>query len=134
MLKVQYFGVCSLILLLRCNSIYASNWQILCPALYPRVFVGFAPIGNLSAGIFSPQPHISQLRDCVSGCCNSPKCHIALTYNNTCYHVLCKSSKLCLPLFHPESANTSPPNMVLVKPVEKEETWNYYLDQYDDTR
>ncbi|CAB0044987.1 unnamed protein product [Trichogramma brassicae] len=112
---------------------WGNNWQILCPALYPKVFTSYAPVGNLTGGIYRRQPHVTQLRRCVATCCQDEQCHVALTYNKTCYHLQCSSSRMCLPLYHPELAQSSPPNMVLVKPVEDDArlAWSELLEQQD---
>ncbi|XP_023315730.1 dyslexia-associated protein KIAA0319-like protein [Trichogramma pretiosum] len=110
----------------------SNNWQILCPALYPKVFTSYAPVGNLTGGVYRRQPRVTQLRGCVATCCQDEQCHVALTYNKTCYHLQCTSSRMCLPLYHPELAQSSPPNMVLVKPVEDDDDGGGRLVTWSD--
>jgi hypothetical protein len=134
MAKAYYFGL-YLLFLGSCTSSYSeweNKWQILCPALYPRIFTSYVPSGNLTGGIFTKQPLLSTTKHCVVTCCGQQMCHVALMYNMTCYHVQCTSSKLCLPLYRPELLNTNPPRMVLVKPVDDDETWSELLEQEND--
>ncbi|XP_011500564.1 PREDICTED: dyslexia-associated protein KIAA0319 [Ceratosolen solmsi marchali] len=134
MSKTYYISL-YLLFLGACSGIYSdweNNWQILCPALYPRVFTSFAPSGNLTGGIFRKQPLLTTTNRCVATCCNQQLCHVALMYNMTCYHVQCTSSKMCMPLYRAKLANANPPSMVLVKPVEEDETWNDLLEQEND--
>ena len=134
MLKAYYLGL-YLLFLGSCSSVYsnwASKWQLSCPTLVTRVFTSYVPSGNLTGGIFTSQPHLTDINNCVAACCDQPSCHVALMYNMTCYHVQCTTSKLCLPLYRPDLTNTNPPRMVLVRPVEEDETWNDIFEQEND--
>lgn len=135
MSRAPHFDLYLLLLLGSCSCTYSdweSKWQILCPALYPRVFTSYTPRGNLTGGIFSRQSHLSEMRQCVASCCQEPTCHVALVYNVTCYHVQCTRTQLCTPLYRPDLAKKSPPQMVLVKPVREDEAWSDFLDQDND--
>ncbi|XP_008209692.1 dyslexia-associated protein KIAA0319 isoform X1 [Nasonia vitripennis] len=135
MYKVQHLAL-YLLFLGSCSSMFSDwdngNWQLRCPALYPMVFTSYAPSGNLTGGDFTKHPNLPDLRHCVGACCSQPTCHVALMYNMTCYFVQCFSSKLCLPLYRPDLANSNPPSMVLVKPVEEDEAWTDFLNQGND--
>ncbi|XP_066597643.1 dyslexia-associated protein KIAA0319-like protein [Prorops nasuta] len=109
-----------------------SDWQILCPYLHPHVFISYTPLGNLSMGLITRQPEITTIKHCVAACCSHPECNIALMYNASCYHVQCTSSKICMPLYRPDLVNLNPPSMVLIKPVEEDETWKELLNQVNN--
>ncbi|XP_015123990.1 dyslexia-associated protein KIAA0319 isoform X2 [Diachasma alloeum] len=110
--------------------------QPLCPSLFPHVFTSYTPRGNLTYGIFTKKPYVIGIKDCVDTCCSEANCHVALMHNNTCYHVQCRSSKMCTPLYRAElSSLTDPPSMVLVKPVEDDEdiNWSDLLDEMNSS-
>ncbi|XP_076654438.1 dyslexia-associated protein KIAA0319 [Halictus rubicundus] len=130
MLEIFYLG---LYLLLFGNCIgdlsdWDNKWQILCPGLYPKVYINYTPRGNFSSGLYASQPHLNGLEQCIAACCTKPKCNVALMHNNTCYHLQCENSKICLPLYRIDLSNESPPSMVLVKPVEEDEMWSELLE------
>ena len=134
MTYVYYVGLCLLFLGV-CVGEY-SDWdskrQMMCPGLYPKIFTDYAPLGNLSESVYTKKLGVNNIKHCVADCCNEPLCHVAMMHNSTCYHVQCKSSKMCTPLYRPEFANDKPPIMVLVKPVEEDEEWTDILDQIED--
>lgn len=133
MFKILYLGL-YLLLFGNCIGDYPdrdTKWQMLCPGLYPRAFTSYTPRGNLSSGIYTTQP-LNTMKHCVAACCTETTCNVALMHNGTCYHVQCKSSKLCIPLYRKDLANENPPSMVLVKPVEEDEMWSDLLDQIND--
>lgn len=108
-----------------------KKWQEICPAIFDHTFTSFAPIGNLSAGVFKKTMGLYDLKSCVIDCCTKSTCNVALMYNRTCYHVRCASTKLCLPLYRGELVNENPPIMVLVKPVEDDEGWSSYMHVFN---
>jgi len=121
-----------LLLFESCIGIYARwNMQLLCKDLYPQLFVSYLPRGNLTSGIYTLQPELS-IQDCVMGCCKNSLCNVAFIHNNSCYHIECNNSMICMPLYRPELANNNPPIMVLVKPVETNKMWSELLDQVSD--
>ena len=113
-------------------SDWDTKWQMLCPGLFPKVFTSYTPRGNFSSGIYTMQPHVSEIKHCVAVCCTKPTCNVALMHNGTCYHVQCESSKLCIPLYRKDLATENPPSMVLVKPVKEDEIWSILLNQIND--
>lgn len=121
-----------LLLFESCISIYV-RWdtaqRLLCADLYPRVFTSYLPRGNLTSGTYTLQPHVSTMQNCVMACCKKTLCNVAFMHNDTCYHIECVDSMICLPLYRPELANDNPPSMVLVKPVETDKMWSDLLDQ-----
>ncbi|XP_076160775.1 dyslexia-associated protein KIAA0319 isoform X2 [Ptiloglossa arizonensis] len=134
MFEIFYLGLC-LLLFGNCIGDYSdldTKWQMLCPDLYPRVFTSYAPRGNLSSGVYDSQPLLIGIQRCVATCCAKATCNVALMHNGICYHVQCKNSKLCLPLYRADLANDNPPSMVLVKPIEEYEVWNELLAQIND--
>ncbi|XP_026472813.1 dyslexia-associated protein KIAA0319-like protein [Ctenocephalides felis] len=105
-----------------CDNV--NNGDILerCPRIYPRVFNGFAPIGNYSAGNFSEYKPSKDIDQCVASCCLADKCHVALQHNTTCYHISCATNQLCLPLYRESQASIT--KMVLVNTISDDDyTW-----------
>ncbi|XP_070161283.1 dyslexia-associated protein KIAA0319 [Polyergus mexicanus] len=132
MTGIYYLGL-YLLLLESCIGNYARwNMQLLCSDLYPRIFTSYLPRGNLTGGTYTQQIHLSNIQDCVIACCKKPLCNVAFMHNNTCYHVECDNSMVCVPLYRPELANDNPPSMVLVRPVENNKIWSDFLDQIND--
>ncbi|XP_063984178.1 dyslexia-associated protein KIAA0319 isoform X2 [Diachasmimorpha longicaudata] len=140
--KIKGVSVIGLLVFLQClvcsclgsyNSWDTESFpQLLCPSLFPHVFTSYTPRGNLTYGIFTKKPYVIGLKHCVDTCCSEVNCHVALMHNNTCYHVQCRSSKMCTPLYRAElSGLPDPPSMVLVKPVEDDEdiNWSDLLDE-----
>lgn len=109
-------------------SDWNSKWERLCPTLFPKEFTSYTPKGNLSAGTFFKRPLLTDMKQCVIACCEQSMCHVAMMYNMTCYHVQCNNSNLCMPNYRPDLVNVSPPSMVLVKPVEADESWSDFFD------
>lgn len=131
--KIKWLLLFVIILFDNCRASY-SDWddkeESMCPGLYPRIFMSYTPRGNLTYGIYTRKPHAVEMKDCVTSCCSETRCHVALMYNSTCYHVQCKISKMCTPLYRPELAKfPDPPSMVLVKPIEDNVNWNEILEQ-----
>nr|XP_034182406.1 dyslexia-associated protein KIAA0319 isoform X2 [Osmia lignaria] len=126
-LYLLFFGSC-----VGDYSDWDTKWQMLCPGLFPKVFTSYTPRGNFSSGIYTMQPHLSDIKHCVAVCCTKPTCNVALMHNGTCYHVQCESSKLCIPLYRKDLATENPPIMVLVKPVKEDEIWSILLNQIND--
>ncbi|XP_026321245.1 dyslexia-associated protein KIAA0319 [Hyposmocoma kahamanoa] len=101
-----------------------------CPKLYPKNFVNYAPVGNLTAGNYSEKPELKGLRQCVMSCCLTESCNIVFIVDERCYHVECVSDELCLPLPRPNSRKWDARlSMILVKPVLTNENWSDILDQ-----
>lgn len=130
MIKVYYIGIFLSFLGSGSTSYSAwnSEWQRLCPKLYTQEFTSYTPKGNLTGGTFTKRPNLPDMKHCVVACCKQPLCHVAMMFNMTCYHVQCISSNLCIPNYRPDLVNLSPPSMVLVKPVEEDESWSDFLD------
>ncbi|XP_012278957.1 dyslexia-associated protein KIAA0319-like protein [Orussus abietinus] len=131
---IYYMGIW-ILFLYNCNGDYSewnSKWQVICPGLFPRVFISYTPRGNLTWGRFLKQSHITGIKHCVADCCTQSECNVALMHNGTCYHVQCKSTKMCAPFYRPDLLKKDPPSMVLVKPVEDEDMWSYWVDSTND--
>lgn len=125
MTKIYHLGLYFL-LLGSCIGNYGWNIQLLCPDLYPRVFTSYLPRGNLTGGTYTQQIHLSNIQDCVMACCKKHLCNVAFMHNNTCYHVECDNSMVCVPLYRPELANDNPPNMVLVRQCKLMHSFSYH--------
>ncbi|XP_063537296.1 dyslexia-associated protein KIAA0319 [Cydia strobilella] len=106
---------------------YESNK---CPKLYPKNFINYAPVGNLTAGNYSEKTGLKGLRQCVMACCLEETCNIVFIFDSRCFHVECVSDELCLPLLRVGSPKwESHVSMILVKPVLPNENWSDILDQ-----
>lgn len=133
MLNIYYLGL-YLFLFGTCIGDY-SDWDRsgeMCPNLYPHVFTKYLPRGNLSQDIFTSWPRVVGMRQCIATCCSELRCNVAFMHNNTCYHVQCSTSKMCMPLYRPDLPSENTPSMVLVKPVKDDEIWSDLLDQVND--
>ncbi|XP_028168662.1 dyslexia-associated protein KIAA0319 [Ostrinia furnacalis] len=101
-----------------------------CPKLYPKNFVNYIPVGNLTAGNYSEKNGLKGLRQCVMACCLSDTCNIVFIVDRRCFHVECVSDELCLPLPRVGSRKwDAHVSMILVKPVLPSENWADILDQ-----
>jgi len=58
-----------------------------CPNSFSRVFVGFGPKGNDTAGTYEKRKDITNLKDCIFACCVDDKCNVVFMYSNNCYLV-----------------------------------------------
>ncbi|XP_015600421.1 dyslexia-associated protein KIAA0319-like protein [Cephus cinctus] len=128
-------GTVLLLLFQACLADYADyndEWQLRCPGLYQRVFTSYTPQGNLTFGVIIKSTSYTSMKNCVVTCCKENSCNVALMHNDTCYHVQCRSNKLCVPLYRPDLANDNPPSMVLVKPLRESDLWSDYLEGIND--
>ncbi|KAH9633261.1 hypothetical protein HF086_006863 [Spodoptera exigua] len=119
-----------------CLSQYSKPWRDMyennkCPKLYPKNFLNYMPVGNLTAGNYTEKPGLKGLKQCVMECCMSESCNIVFIYDQRCFHVECVSDELCLPLQRTGSRKweASHVSMILVKPVLPNENWSDILDQ-----
>ncbi|KAF9805268.1 hypothetical protein SFRURICE_014019 [Spodoptera frugiperda] len=119
-----------------CLSQYSKPWRDIyennkCPKLYPKNFLNYMPVGNLTAGNYTEKPGLKGLKQCVMECCISESCNIVFIYDQRCFHVECVSDELCLPLQRTGSRKweASHVSMILVKPVLPNENWSDILDQ-----
>lgn len=116
-----------------CAAEYTDwDFDYSCPGLLPKVFTSSTPKGNLTYAVYTEQPQLNGMRQCMIACCGAPLCNVAMVYNSTCFHVRCSSSKMCAPLYRPDLDTADPPKMVLVKPTVDEELWTALLDQLSD--
>ncbi|XP_075980361.1 dyslexia-associated protein KIAA0319 isoform X2 [Anticarsia gemmatalis] len=101
-----------------------------CPKLYPKNFLNYMPVGNLTAGNYTEKTGLKGLRQCVMECCMTETCNIVFIYDARCFHVECVSDELCLPLLRTGGRKwDSHVSMILVKPVLPNENWSDILDQ-----
>ncbi|XP_026726314.1 dyslexia-associated protein KIAA0319 [Trichoplusia ni] len=119
-----------------CVSQYNKPWtdkyeNNKCPKLYPKNFLNYMPVGNLTAGNYTEKPNLKGLKQCVMECCLTDTCNIVFIYDLRCFHVECVSDELCLPLQRTGSRKweASHVSMILVKPVLPNENWSDILDQ-----
>ncbi|CAG9767299.1 unnamed protein product [Ceutorhynchus assimilis] len=103
-----------------------SSFKTECPRLYPRVFKGYVPKGNISAGFFEEITDSSTLKPCVQTCCLKPSCHVAFMTDDKCYHITCTSNELCVPTMNMNPNTVDHVAMVLVKPTD-DDTWEDVL-------
>ncbi|XP_055595253.1 dyslexia-associated protein KIAA0319-like protein [Uranotaenia lowii] len=100
-----------------------------CSRMLPRIFDGYAPLGERNAGNYTENPEATSLRPCVQLCCaKKDDCNTAFMFNRTCYHVKCVSNELCRPTKKRNLSTTL--QMVLVNPVggyETETSWSEVL-------
>lgn len=100
----------------------------MCPHLYNKVFKGYVPRGNLSAGVYSEVKSVNKLKSCVVKCCTTDKCNVAFMMDEKCFHVSCASDELCLPKLSSNTDSLDHIMMVLVQPTD-EDTWEDLLSQ-----
>lgn len=100
----------------------------ICPHLYNKVFRGYVPRGNLSAGVYTEVKSVNKLRNCVVKCCTTDKCNVAFMMDEKCFHVACNSDEMCLPKLTSNLESVEHLLMVLVQPTD-EDTWEDLLSQ-----
>lgn len=103
------------------------DYRRLCPRLYQKIFRGYVPRGNLSAGVFTEVEGVGALKSCVVKCCVDGKCNVAFMMDAKCYHIACASNELCVPTRSENVESTERVSMVLVQPAD-EETWEDVLE------
>ncbi|KAF7265718.1 hypothetical protein GWI33_020801 [Rhynchophorus ferrugineus] len=101
-----------------------------CPKLYPKVFKGYVPRGNISAGYYEEIKDINSIKPCVLKCCIKTSCHVAFMTDDKCYHVNCNSNELCIPTLNLNPETIDHVQMVLVKPTD-DDSWKYVLAAQD---
>lgn len=87
--------------------------------------------GNATAGKITGvnQSAINTLELCIESCCTSnEECNVVFFYNKTCYHVMCHSNEICLPLKRNNIKQDLA--MVLVKPVFEGDPWEVSLRKF----
>ncbi|KAL3274510.1 hypothetical protein HHI36_015893 [Cryptolaemus montrouzieri] len=107
------------------------NLRLTCPKLYEHTFKGFVPRGNLTSGTFTPIKGILDLKSCVLRCCEDEKCNVAFMNDFKCYHIACISNDLCIPTLHEDPAIRKNVFMILVKPIDEEDSWEEILNTQD---
>lgn len=114
------------LLILSCvNEVYlfpTASFKTECPRLYPKVFKGYVPRGNISAGVYEEITEINTLKPCVLKCCTKDVCNVAFMTDDKCYHISCKSNELCIPTMHLDPVTAEHVAMVLVKPTD-DDNW-----------
>ncbi|KAF5288345.1 hypothetical protein FQR65_LT12080 [Abscondita terminalis] len=124
------------LLFLLCDSqlfekLRPNNIQSSCPQLYRRIFSGYVPRGNISAGTYIEISDATDFKQCVKKCCFKDDCNVAFRTDDKCYHVTCASSSLCVPILaKPEIMQHV--SMSLVRPVKHGETWSKFLESEND--
>ncbi|BES87636.1 PKD [Nesidiocoris tenuis] len=89
-----------------------------CPSrLSDKIYAGYTPKGNKTAGKFLHVGRDLSLEACVAKCCSDEQtCNVVFMVNNTCYEIECVSNALCEPVKRTE-AKFQNVFMVLVRPV-----------------
>lgn len=130
-------GIVSVVFLISfCHSqlfekLRPNNVQSTCPHLYRKVFQGYVPRGNISAGTYVEITDITDFKQCVKKCCLKEDCNVAFKTDDKCYHITCASSALCTPIpANPESSRHV--SMLLVRPVQYDESWSKLVDPEND--
>ncbi|XP_045475739.1 dyslexia-associated protein KIAA0319 homolog [Harmonia axyridis] len=113
------------------NNLGISNWRLSCPKLFEHTFKGYVPRGNLSSGTFTSIEGVTDLKPCVLKCCEDYKCNVAFMNHKICYHIACISNDLCIPMLHPDPEVEKNVYMILVKPVDDDESWEEILTAQD---
>ncbi|KAM3965719.1 dyslexia-associated protein KIAA0319 [Aphomia sociella] len=113
------------------NKAWSEKYENKCPKLYPKDFVNYAPVGNLTAGNYTEKTGLKGIPQCVMACCLSETCNIVFIVDSRCFHVECVSDELCLPL--PKTPGNrkwdAHLSMILIKPVLPNENWSDILEQ-----
>ncbi|KAK9743988.1 hypothetical protein QE152_g8208 [Popillia japonica] len=110
------------------SDIKTSHHPI-CPQIYQRIFKGFLPQGNLSAGVFEEMVGIKEKKACVLQCCLKDSCNVVFIVDEKCYHIKCNSNQQCIPMLSPSMENADHVSMVLIKPLLEQESWTDILDE-----
>lgn len=102
-----------------------------CVQMFNLQEIFFGALGNASAGKITGvnQSAINTLELCIESCCTSiEECNVVFFYNKTCYHVMCHSNEVCLPLKRNNIKQDLA--MVLVKPVVDGDPWEVSLRKF----
>uniref|UniRef100_A0A1Y1M2B5 MANSC domain-containing protein n=1 Tax=Photinus pyralis TaxID=7054 RepID=A0A1Y1M2B5_PHOPY len=105
----------------------ASTVRNNCPRLYPKIFQGYVPQGNISAGTYVEVPDLNNLKQCVVKCCEKEECNVAFRTDEKCYHITCERSETCAPVANLNRESIQHIAMVLVRPVNPDESWNEFI-------
>lgn len=54
--------------------------------------------GSRSSGLFTRIGHVSDIKNCIQKCCETPRCDLAYMDINVCYTVICHFPSLCQPI------------------------------------
>lgn len=57
-----------------------------CDKLYPKLWMRYAPRGNISAGNYKKQ-NTNSVKLCLKSCCSSSKCNVMFMNGKDCFHV-----------------------------------------------
>ncbi|XP_030751271.1 dyslexia-associated protein KIAA0319 homolog [Sitophilus oryzae] len=128
-----YYLVTILSSLSAIHSFPANSVKSDCPKLYPKLFKGYVPRGNISAGVYEEITDVRSLKPCVLKCCVKPLCHVAFLTDDKCYHINCNSNELCIPTLNTNPETIDHVQMVLVKPTD-DDSWSYVLESQDSVR
>lgn len=139
-------GITLFLFILFESNLGVSNWKLSCPKLFEHTFKGYVPRGNLSSGTktckrvflrfiafssisgtFSLIEGVTDLKPCVLKCCDDEKCNVAFMNNKKCYHIACVSNDLCVPTLHEDPEVGKNVFMILVKPVDEDDSWEEIL-------
>lgn len=67
------------------------------------------------------------INQCAMRCCQNEHCNVALTSDETCYHIACVSDESCFPIPSQKIDASRHVQMVLIRPVSNDETWDDIL-------
>lgn len=79
--------IATIILMFLTTVLCQLDFETQCPQLLPRLFVGFAPRGNETAGVYKKSTEAEDIDHCVSLCCAQQSCNVVFMHKVTCYQV-----------------------------------------------
>ncbi|XP_066137669.1 dyslexia-associated protein KIAA0319-like protein [Euwallacea fornicatus] len=129
---MEIFKVLSVLIVVLLNYLHQSHqypsnsFKTECPRLYGKIFKGYIPRGNVSAGTYEEIAETSTIKPCVRKCCLKISCNVAFMHKDKCYHVACNSNELCTPAMNMNPQTADRVSMVLVKPTD-DESWEEVL-------
>lgn len=64
------------------------DWQEDCPQILPKIFTGYIPRGNESAGVYVKKPEATTIKSCAALCCEQQSCNVVFMFKQVCLQVL----------------------------------------------
>lgn len=68
----------------------STDWQEDCPQILPKIFTGYIPRGNESAGVYVKKPEATTIKNCAALCCEQQSCNVVFMFKQVCLQVLLK--------------------------------------------
>lgn len=70
------------------EPIDSTDWQEDCPQILPKIFTGYIPRGNESAGVYVKKPEATTIKSCAALCCEQQSCNVVFMFKQVCLQVL----------------------------------------------